>query len=97
MKELFDLLDRQPEAWPRWQPGESTNGTSTDQRHLFVFIPQVVDGQVNLGSIRPACFWADGARPVFYNNRLSKHDSTMLDHCADCVEAELQHGLSRVC
>lgn len=97
MEELFNLLDRQPEAWPKWRPGESTTGTRTNYRHLFVFIPRVVDGLITLGSIRPACFWTGGARPVFYSSQLDEDDSQMLDHCADCVEAELQHGLARVC
>lgn len=97
MTEAFNLLDVQPDSWPRWQPGEAVNGVRTHDRHLFLFLETVrLDGEQSFGGCRPACFFVGGATPVFYDNRLKKQDSEYLDHCNDCQEVQLQHALARL-
>lgn len=92
MTEAFDLLDYQPQNWPRWHQGVLTNNTVTADRHLFLFL-RITDGTAQIGRVRPACHFVDGAEPVIYQASLRSQDSPYLNHCRDCQEVDLQYGL----
>jgi hypothetical protein len=98
MTEAFELLDRQPDekGWPRWLPGEDSNENMTAERHLFLFVPEIVQGKIVWGGARAACHFVDGADRVYYNNLLKNLDSPFLDHCNACQEVELQHALANL-
>lgn len=91
MTEAFKLLDAQPDSWPRWQPGETVNGVTTSDRHLFM-LELIGRFGHEFGRVYPACHFVDGATPVEYarNDRETNYEPL----CPDCQEVELQHGLT---
>lgn len=92
MTEALDLLDRQPDGWPRWLPGCRPNATLTDDQHLFLYVLLRKDVEATWFEIRPACHFVDGAE--FVANATMDEADVSLPLCHKCFEVELQHGIA---
>lgn len=93
MQRVFDLLDRQPESWPRWERGqrfeESLRKVPTEDRHLFLFEPY--DPLPRHGTAIAACRFVTGA---IWIDRFDKIEADpQLPCCPHCLEVDLQYGL----
>lgn len=92
MEHVLEILDHQPQHWPKWQRGRDADDLPTPEQHMFLFERAGYDG--SLGHVRAACQYIDGCPWVGPAPAVWSPPQTVL-LCLDCMEVSLQHGIQR--